>query len=228
MRNDAAGAASRALDTRAEGAALVVFNPLSTERQDVVEAQVRFPGGVPKAVQAIGADGRVVPAQILAADGDIARVAVLATVPSIGFAVYDLQTASELANGGMSASPQSLENQRYRVRLDASGDIAEVFDKQANRELLASPVRLAFLHDTPQKYPAWNVDYKDRTAPPYAYVDGPADVRVIESGPVRVAVEVRRARKARPSCRRFDFQLARRATASTSIHISTGTRRRRT
>jgi alpha-mannosidase len=193
VRNDAIGAVSRALDTRVDGTALVVYNPLSVRRQDVVEAEIHFAGGVPKAVQAIGPDGRSAPAQILATSGDNVRVAVLATVPSIGFAVYDVQAASEAPRDALSVTPHSLENERYRVRLDAAGDVVEIFDKTANRELLASPARLAFLHDTPQQYPAWNVDYKDRVAPPYAYVAGPAGIRVVESGPVRVAVEVRRA-----------------------------------
>ena len=94
VRNDAVGAVSRGLDTRVDGTALVVYNPLSVRRQDVVEAEIHFAGGVPKAVQAIGPDGRSAPAQILATDGDNVRVAVLATVPSIGFAVYDVQAAS--------------------------------------------------------------------------------------------------------------------------------------
>lgn len=192
VRNDAVGAVSRALDTRVDGAALVVYNPLSVEREDVVEAEVHFAGGVPKAVQAIGADGRSAPAQILATDGDGARVAVLARVPSIGFVVYDVQAASEIPKGALSVTPESLDNERYRVTLNAGGDVARIFDKRAKRELLASPVRLAFLHDTPKQYPAWNVDYQDRIAPPYSHVEGPAEVRVVESGPVRVAVEVRR------------------------------------
>ncbi len=193
VRNDAVGAMSRALDTRANGTALVLYNPLSVEREDVVEANLRFAGGVPKFVQAIGPDGRWAPAQILTINGDVARVAVLARVPSIGFAVYDLRPASRPAKSALHVTLHSLENERYRVRIDSNGNVAEIFDKRAKRELLASPARLAFLHDTPQQYPAWNIDYKDRIAPPYAYVAGSTEIRVVESGPVRVAIEVRRA-----------------------------------
>ncbi len=36
------------------------------------------------------------------------------------------------------------------------------------------------------------MDWEDRQKPPRAYVSGPAKVRVVESGPVRVAVEIER------------------------------------
>ncbi len=42
-------------------------------------------------------------------------------------------------------------------------------------------------------WPAWNMDWEDQNQPPRAYVSGPASIRVVENGPVRVAVEVTRA-----------------------------------
>ncbi|HEY1921606.1 MAG TPA: glycoside hydrolase family 38 C-terminal domain-containing protein, partial [Tepidisphaeraceae bacterium] len=192
VRDDAVGAVSRALDTRADGTALVVYNPLSVERQDVVEADLHFDGETPKAVRAIGPDGQSAPAQILSTDGNDARIAVLARVPSIGFAVYNVQPTSLSAASPLSVTSNSLENERYRVRINDDGDVAEIFDKRSNRELLTAPARLAFLHDTPKEYPAWNVDYVDRTAPPYSYLASPTEMRIIESGPARVAIEIRR------------------------------------
>ncbi|HYG79947.1 MAG TPA: glycoside hydrolase family 38 C-terminal domain-containing protein, partial [Pyrinomonadaceae bacterium] len=38
----------------------------------------------------------------------------------------------------------------------------------------------------------WNMDWADRRKPPRGYVSGPAKIRVIERGPVRVAVEIER------------------------------------
>ena len=61
-----------------------------------------------------------------------------------------------------------------------------------NRELLAAPIRLAITTDTPKQYPAWNMDYEQVEAAPRAYVSGPAKVRIVERGPVRVALEVTR------------------------------------
>src|SRR5690242_17177585 len=52
-------AVSSSLDTRGEGTAVVVYNPLNVAREDVVEA--RLPGL--KAARVVGPDGRAVPAQ---------------------------------------------------------------------------------------------------------------------------------------------------------------------
>ena len=63
---DSAGAVSRGLDTRVKGKAVVVYNPLAIEREDVVEAQIGFGRKVP-AVQVFGPDGKEVPSQVTAA-----------------------------------------------------------------------------------------------------------------------------------------------------------------
>ena len=53
-----------ALNTETKGIPVVVFNPLGIAREDVVEAAVEFPSGIPEAVRVIGPDDREVPAQI--------------------------------------------------------------------------------------------------------------------------------------------------------------------
>src|SRR5262249_559607 len=60
------------------------------------------------------------------------------------------------------------------------------------RELLAAPMRLAISTDNPRQWPAWNMDFEDEQRPPRSLVSGPAKIRVVENGPVRVAVEVGR------------------------------------
>ena len=69
---------------------------------------------------------------------------------------------------------------------------SSIFDKSIGRELLAAPARLAISYDNPQQWPAWNMDWDQEQAAPKAYVAGPARIRVVESGPVRVAIEVSR------------------------------------
>ena len=190
---DATEAIASALDTQAQGAAVVVYNPLNIEREDVVEATVRFPGGVPKAVRAIAPDGKEAPAQLVGAANGAAKVLFLAKAPSVGFAVYDLRaaTASAFASA-LEVTERSLENARYRVHLDENGDVASIFDRKINHELLSAPARLAFQTEHPHDWPAWNMDWADQQKPPRAYVQGPAKVRIVENGPVRVALEVER------------------------------------
>ncbi|HEX6738002.1 MAG TPA: glycoside hydrolase family 38 C-terminal domain-containing protein, partial [Vicinamibacteria bacterium] len=183
-------AVASALDTRAEGTAVVVFNPLNVAREDVVEAAVAFPEGAPAGVRVVGPEGKDVPAQ--RAGG---KVLFVAKVPSTGYAVYDVRPAAPgtaRAAGGLRVTESSLENARYRVTVDASGDLAGVYDKQTKRELLSGPARLAFQPHAPRDWPAWNMDWDDQQKPPRAFVQGPAQVRVVENGPARVALEVAR------------------------------------
>jgi alpha-mannosidase len=176
-----------ALNTETRGVPIVVFNPLNIAREDLVEVTVEFPGGMPNAVHVVGADGKEAPAQI--SNG---KVLFAAKVPSVGYAVYDVQTGAANAESPLRVSENSLENQFYRVTLDGEGDVASIFDKQLGKELLASPARLAISHDNPEQWPAWNMDWDQEQAEPKAYVHGPAKIRVVENGPVRIALEVSR------------------------------------
>ncbi len=187
--SNATEAVASALNTETKGVPLVVFNPLNIAREDVVEASVNFPGGWPKAVHVTGPDGKEVPAQI--SNG---KVVFVAKVPSVGYAVYDVQPGAGAARGGsmLQASENSLENQYYRVKLNAEGNVASIFDKSIGKELLAAPARLAISYDNPEHWPAWNMDWDQEQAAPKAYVGGPARIQVVESGPARVAVKVSR------------------------------------
>jgi alpha-mannosidase len=185
---DATLAVSAALDTEAKGIPLVVFNPLNIAREDLVEASVNFPGGMPTAVHVVGPDNKEVPAQI--SNG---KVVFLAKAPSVGYAVYDVQPGPGPADQyRMKVSEDSLENQYYRVKLNADGDVASIFDKSLRKELLSAPARLAISYDNPEQWPAWNMDWEQEQAAPKAYVGGPAKIRVVENGPARVAVKVSR------------------------------------
>src|SRR6202050_3524025 len=179
---------SAALDTETKGVPIAVFNPLDVAREDLVEASVDFPGGLPQSVGVSGPDGKAVPAQI--SNG---KVIFLARTPSVGYAIYDVEPiAGSAASPTLEVSENSLENQYYRVKLNAEGDVASIFDKSIGRELLAAPARLAISYDNPEHWPGWNMDWEQEQAAPRAYVSGPAKIRVVENGPARVAVEVSR------------------------------------
>jgi len=181
------------LDTRSDGVAIVVYNPLNIEREDVVEATVSLPGGVTSAVRVVGPDGRDVPAQVIGIEGENTKILFLAKTPSVGYAVYQgfRREASEATS--LKVTNASLENQRYRLALNAFGDVVSIFDKKLDRELLEAPIRLAIKDDTPAQWPAWNMDWADQQKRARAHVTGPAQIRVVENGAVRVAVEVVRS-----------------------------------
>ncbi len=188
-------AVASALDTRVKGTAIVVYNPLSVAREDVVEAKIAGLHGVPVVT---GPDGHVVPSQ---REGD--AVIFVAKVPSVGWAVYGVRDAgvgSRVSGVGESSLKvrlrqpvgATLENARYRISIGGNGDIASILDKKTKREVLSAPARLALQTENPHDWPAWNMDWADQQKPPRGYVSGPAAFRIVENGPARVALEVTR------------------------------------
>ena len=176
------------LDTQGSGIPIVVYNSLNIAREDVAEADVTFPGEAPKAVRVFDPEGHEVPAQL-----ENGKVLFLAKVPSVGYSVYDVRRAQTPASAaGLKVSDTMLENARYRVSIGADGDVTSIMDKSLNKDLLAGPVRLAISNDSPKQWPAWNMDFDQEQAAPRTYVGGAAKIRVVENGPVRVAVEVSR------------------------------------
>jgi alpha-mannosidase len=210
----AVGAASRSLDTAARGVPLVVANPLAFARRETVDAWVRFAGAPPEAVRVVGPDGVEVPAQVvdaLAADdpagatgiaaegrapGEAAvRVVFVADVPAMGLAVYDVVPAAPGEGGGttdLSVTARTLENARYRVTLDDGGNIAQIRDLSLERNLLSAPLRLDLFDDWQFVWPAWEIAWENLSELPREAVGGTPEVRVVESGPARVAIEIRR------------------------------------
>jgi alpha-mannosidase len=186
---NATEAVAAALDTETKGTPIVVFNPLNIAREDVVDANVTFPGGMAGAVHVTGPDGKEVSSQI--SNG---KVVFVAKVPSVGYVVYDVQPGAGVSasDAALHVSETLLENQHYKVKLNTDGDVASIFDKAIGRELLAAPARLAISYDNPEHWPAWNMDWDQEQAAPKAYVGGPAKIRIAENGPARVAIEVSR------------------------------------
>jgi alpha-mannosidase len=180
---DATESIASSLDTRAQGVPVVVYNPLNVEREDVVEARLDA-----DSVLVVAPNGMSVPSQV--SNG---KVIFVAKVPPTGFAVYDVRSAKEMiAQTGLKVDESSLENARYRIKIDANGDISSILDKHLGHELLSAPMRLAFQTEKPHDWPAWNMDWDDQKQPPRGFVGGPAKVRVVENGPVRAAIEITR------------------------------------
>lgn len=187
------GAVARALDTRVLGTPVVVVNPLSVAREDVVTARLGLRGWTRGGVVVTGPDGARVPAQVGESVDGRTEVIFLARVPPVSFTVFSVHAAAAQApSGELAVSEKGLENRRYKVTLNAQGDVASILDKAAGRELLSAPLRLQLLADSPRQYPAWEVRFQDVTAPPVDFAGAPTKVTVLERGPARVTLELTR------------------------------------
>jgi alpha-mannosidase len=187
------GGICQALDTQTDGIPVVVYNPLGMTRRDIVEAALLYEAAPPAYVQVFDG-GAEVPSQVLSRDDHSITVAFSAEVPSVGFKVYDVRPSSQpcTLETGLSISNTTLENALYRVTINQAGDIASIRDKQNDRELLSAPCRLELLSDYSPSWPAWEIRYEDVQQLPYAYVGGPAELKILEDGPARVALQITR------------------------------------
>ena len=120
----------------------------------------------------------------------------LATEPYGPFSVTSLKIVQGEASSFASeliATTTRLENSYVRVEFNKDGDITRIFDKTANREVLA-PGALAnqfqAFEDRPQSWDAWDIDifYDDKmwTAEPAT------SIRVIEEGALRATLQLER------------------------------------
>jgi alpha-mannosidase len=192
----AVGSVASRLDTRvtAGSASLVVYNPVAETRRDVVDATITIPATATTVRVIDPSTGRDVPTQILERQGTRARVLFLADMPSVGFKVFEARfTAATAAApaGALKVTANSLENARYSVRIDENGDIASVMDREAGHELLHAPARLEMRDDPSPDKPAWRILWETVSAPVREFVQAPT-VRIVERGPVRVALEITR------------------------------------
>ena len=117
-----------------------------------------------------------------------------------GFVLTDSSTVAPLSARTITATsspdpvgaaPERLENSFVRAKLRADGTIESVYDKRAERELLAERGNQIWAYvDKPRAFDAWEVDA--------GYADNGEEItansppEVVESGPHRVAVRIER------------------------------------
>lgn len=183
---------SAKMNTQTQGKSVLVYNPVVRERQDVVTAEVEF-DKTPYTIAVYDKEKKHIPSQILARKGNRVKFIFLAKLPPAGFSVFDIQEAESSDNdAALSITNNSLENEYYRVRVADNGDITSIFDKKLSKELLSAPARLELQREQPNEWPAWNMDWKDRQKPPMGFINDNAMLSVVEKGPVRVTLEVKR------------------------------------
>ena len=195
------GAIIQQMDTDTEGVPIAVFNPLSHERTDIVEGSV-YVGRFVNTVRVIGPDGNEVLSQVLRYDNatGLLHFIFAATVPSLGYAVYDARVgekptlASDLSIED-SNNQKRISNGRYRVAVNSNGDIASLFGIENNRTFINSAVRLQLIYDHEDTWPAWEISYTDICRTPSSYVSGDAEIELVEDGPLRKSLRVTRRKE---------------------------------
>ncbi len=187
---NAVGGITRALNTNVEGIPVVVYNPVSCERNDIVTAEIDIKS---PCVRVFDSAGKEVPAQLSKEDGRTVVKFAAKTAP-VSCSVYDVRETDIPCRlpSHLSVTKHRLENQRYRVTIDANGDIASIIDKANNNfELLDAPIRLEIGPDTSCVWPSWELVWIDALEIP-SYVAGIPELTIVENGPAVVSLKVKR------------------------------------
>lgn len=191
---NAVGAASQLLDTQVEGTPMVVYNPLSHERTDIVEGSMAC-NQRPYDIKVVGPDGNEVLSQITYYDETKGLVSFIfaATVPSLGYSVYDIRLGekSEMTSDlSVDETSRQLFNGRYRLTINANGDIQKLYDEKNSRTLINNAVRQQMIYDHEDTWPAWEISYANLTKTPSAFVGGSPEIMLVENGPLRKSFRI--------------------------------------
>jgi len=165
---------------------LLIVNPTSFARDDLAFWPGRLEDG--RCLQ--GAEGARLPIQP-AAEGTWIAPGVLP--PFSVTPLTEAAGAGPLPDGDLSVTPTRLENTYLRVELNEAGDITRIYDKVNRRDVMPKEAianQFQAFEDRPLQWDAWDVDifFEDKM-----WKSDPASsVNVIEAGPLRATLEVRR------------------------------------
>ena len=221
-------AISSMIDTSDSELSIIVFNSLSWDRTDLVDAELELPKDW-RAIKLLDPEGKETPVQIIERKERGGRaylrlIFIAESVPSLGYKVYKIAPAE--GEGGnittMKVSKETLENDFFKIKVsEATGYIESILDKKDGFEVIGengegnvleliedlgdSEGRLIPGIDRSNKFTGhtWNISSKPV-------------IEISEKGPVRAKLTIRRSFHNSSyvqeimiysSIRRIDFQL---------------------
>jgi len=189
-------ALSRNMDTSwipENAVAISVSNPTQYRRKESVEAKIKLNVNTPF-VKVIDKQKQEVPSQIVKKTGKNFEIIFFADVPSYAVHIYAVVPSNEECKikNDLEVSEHRLENSKYKVIFNKNGDLAYLYDKELNKQLIKAPIKLALLHDTGSlAYPSWELRKEDIDKQPYCYANTPT-FETVENGPARIAIKITR------------------------------------
>jgi alpha-mannosidase len=185
--------------SKIKGIPLVVFNPMSWKRTDIVT--FKYPSGNGKRIEILDPTGKEIPVEITYKEGnEFINVAFIAKdIPSLGYKCYSLER-SEHPSGpsldfpsDLKVNGYTLENQYHRVAVNPkTGNIKSIYNKILQKEFVTEGKEANLLQvyeDRPENWDAWNIGYTGRM-----WELNKADsVEVVKETPVRVVLKVKKS-----------------------------------
>ncbi len=173
--------------TKGNGIPVVIFNPLSWSRDDLVT--VTLPRTLKENTSVFDRRGNPVASQV---SGDT-LVFMAKDVPSVGYETFWLRPASQTNDEtSLQIGEGFIENRFYRLEINPqTGNWSRLYDKRLDREILKTGEEgnvLQAFEDLPQAWDAWNIGYTGREWK----IEDVEKTEVVEDGPVRAALRVTR------------------------------------
>lgn len=167
---------------------VVIFNPLSWDRSDLVTMDWNdiFDGA-----EVVDDNGNRAAVQKTTIDGCDKAVFWVENVPASGYKVLRLEKTAAAPATTMQVSTTGMENDFFKLEFDELGRLSRVFDKRYDREVLApGAVGNEFIafEDKPLDWDCWDIDvfYQDKPYPVQDFLGA----EVVEYGTERAAVKL--------------------------------------
>ena len=181
------------------GQPVVVFNSLSWPR----EAIVSIPASLSKDYVVRDSEGnkcfsQVVEEKDFTSSENKSLLLCKTKLPSFGYTTLFIEERKEAKpeigeqnKGKLKVDKYSLENEFFKVQVNpVSGNLVSIYDKRKEREVLAGEGnQLQILEENKSKSDAWNIAYTGREW----FLDKVENIEVVEKGPLRGVIRVRRS-----------------------------------
>lgn len=171
------------------GKPLVVFNPHGWASRVSVELEMGGMSGEETLLDSLGKAVLFQQVQSQATAIGRSRLAFVADLPPLGYAMYRLVALEQLpsSKGWVGVSDTVLENDRYRLEIDPqSGTIAALRDKCCEHDVFAGPGAQPLVVDDPSDTWSHNVFRFDKVVGSFT----PVSVRLVEQGPLKGVIRV--------------------------------------
>ena len=165
--------------------AVVVFNTSGLS----VNAPVIFESGniEAKCVYAWDDPEQLLPVQKI---GDSRYLFFAKDIPANGYKTYYISDRVLNGPNPLIITDTCVETPFYTIYLDENGYLASIFDREAGRQVLSGTGNMLEVYeDRPYNWEAWDISayYREKRW----IVDGPAEIEVLEHGPVRGCIRVK-------------------------------------
>lgn len=179
------------LDTSVKGVPVVLYNALGFQVNSIVKVEICMPK-CPKGISVFDNSGKEVTSQFISYQNGKLTLLIEATVPAVGYAVYDIRSSSNEPTALLKLVQENdkyqFENSVYRMILNLNGDIISLVDKRFNKEIVKSgkAIRLAlFTENRSEEWPAWEIHKRTIDKEPISIGGEKAEISLVENGNLR-------------------------------------------